>query len=80
MWNVVDEGSKIYHTTKDFKGTEKWAKKIDDWMADSNQLFLSYCVEHTALAINLMRFDLGSRVPYFAVELAEREAMYSFEN
>ncbi len=66
---LVDEARHVAETAGQETSREAWAKVIGDWMSDSERQFLRYVVEHNALSINLMKFDLGSRVPRLNVEL-----------
>ena len=67
----ISEARSVAQTPARPLGAEQWVQKIEEWMQNSQGLFLNYRVEYAALSINASRFAQNCRIGSLDVELTE---------
>lgn len=72
IWGLIGEAHDVAKAARSL-GADEWAQKIEEWMENSQSLFLNYRIEYTALSINSDLFISNCRVARLEVELTDLE-------
>ena len=73
IWDLIREAQSIAKTSARTLGAGERAEQIEEWMQNSQGLFLHYRIEYVALSISAGKFIPDCRIGRLEMELAELE-------